>query len=222
MRKTTVAVVENCPLIQSAFKALINQYEEYTVVMVADNGKEFIDNLDMNHPPDILLIEANTPLINGYETAAWIRENCPRIRTILMSMDGTSEIVMKAVRAGVRGFVLKAADHPEALKAAFDSVRDSGYFLTEKVTDELVTNLQEVHEPTVEAYNPILLLTDREIDFLRLAASELTYKEIADKLNLSVRTVDGYRDTLFEKLQIKSRVGLAVFAIKHRIVQVRK
>jgi len=222
MKRTTVALVEDQALFRTAIKALINQYPDYQVIAEAEHGKAFISRLDKFTVPDIVLLDLHMPVMDGFETARWLKENYPRIKILVLSMNNQPETIVRAMKLGARGFLRKEGD-PTDLKTALDNIRDKGYFLTESVADRLVNSLGSVVEDTAIATppSPVALLSEREIEFLRLVCSEMTYKEIANELNLSARTIDGYRDALFEKLQIKSRVGLVVFAIKYGIFQLR-
>ena len=116
--------------------------------------------------------------------------------------------IIKMLRAGVKGYILKDCE-PSELKYAINSIIQSGFYYTETVTGKLIS--------IVSKQNTETKLSERELEFLKFACSELTYKEIADKMNKGIRTIDGYRDSLFEKLNIKTRVGLVLYAIKNDI-----
>ena len=119
------------------------------------------------------------------------------------------------MQAGVKGF-LKKDIHPAELKFALESVYRSGFYYSHNTTDKLVNLFRRQQEPGNLLEKS--LLNEKEILFLRLTSSELTYKEIAQQLNLSPRAVDNMRDNLFEKLEVKSRVGLAMYAIRHGLI----
>ena len=107
---------------------------------------------------------------------------------------------------------------PTELRSAMEAILSKGFYYSEMVTGRLIHSINTMDEEDSVAKN-ITGLSDREAEFLKLAATELTYKEIAEQMHLSPRTIDGYRDALFEKLNIKSRVGLVLFAIKNGIVK---
>lgn len=130
-------------------------------------------------------------------------------------MNDNEEIVIKMLRCGAKGYVLKDADPPELCRAIRD-VMANGYHLSKLVTGKLLFNMNKPND----ANGNNIKLSNREKEFLTLCCSDLTYKEIADKMFVSARTVDGYRDSLFEKLEQKSRVGLVLYAIKHNYFQV--
>jgi two-component system, NarL family, invasion response regulator UvrY len=120
------------------------------------------------------------------------------------------------LKLGVKGYLCKDVE-PKELGEALHAIMNKGFYYTDFITGKLVHSLQHTNESTGNA--AIKLMNDRERTFLQLACSEMTYNEIAGKMFLSPKTIDGYRDSLFEKLQVKSRVGLALYAVKHGLVQ---
>jgi DNA-binding NarL/FixJ family response regulator len=125
--------------------------------------------------------------------------------------------VIKMLKNGARGYLLKESG-PAELKAAIHAVMEKGFYYSEMVTGRLVHSIAGDDDES-KALKQISHLSEKETEFLKLACTELTYKEIADKMKLSPRTVDSYRDHLFQKLDIKTRTGLAVYAIKNGVVK---
>ena len=124
--------------------------------------------------------------------------------------------IIRMFKAGAKGYILKDCD-PSELKAALQALVDKGFYYSEMVTGKLIHTINHLDEKESQVKN-IVKLNERELNFLKYAATELTYKEIADKMIVSPRTVDGYRDDLFQKLNVKTRVGLVMYAIKNGIV----
>jgi DNA-binding NarL/FixJ family response regulator len=181
-----------------------------------DNGRELIDKLQSGTEPDLVLMDINMPVMDGYEATKWIKDNRPLIKVLALSMYDDENAIMKMLRHGARGYILKDSE-PAELRMALDAVTNKGYYYSELVTGKLIHSINHADE---NGNSPAAKLNDREMEFLKLACSELTYKEIAAEMHLSPRTIDGYRDALFEKLEIKTRTGLAIYAIKNGIVQV--
>jgi DNA-binding NarL/FixJ family response regulator len=121
--------------------------------------------------------------------------------------------IIRMIKAGARGYVLKDAD-PTELRKAFDDVVSKGYYYSDLVSGVLVQSLHD--DPGTQKK---ININDREAEFLKFACTELTYKEIADRMCLAPRTIDGYREALFEKLNVKSRVGLVMYAIRNGLVK---
>jgi DNA-binding NarL/FixJ family response regulator len=133
-------------------------------------------------------------------------------------MYDTDNSIIRMLKNGVKGYILKDIE-PGELKLALEAVIHKGFYYSEMVTGKLIHTINTLDEPEQKVRN-LLTLNERELEFLKLACTECTYKEIADQMYLSPRTIDGYRDTLFEKLHVKTRVGLVLYAIRNGIVAV--
>ena len=126
------------------------------------------------------------------------------------------ETIVRMLKLGVKGYLCKDVE-PEELGEALIAVANKGFYYTDFITGKLVHSLQHDHAAPQEQID-IDHINNQESEFLQLACSEMTYVQIADKMSLSPKTIDGYRNSLFEKFSVKSRVGLVLFAIKNRIV----
>jgi DNA-binding NarL/FixJ family response regulator len=214
----TIALADDHVLLRKGLADLVSK-QGYTVLFQADNGEEFLDKLKTNPEPDIVLLDINMPKKDGYETALWLKRNKPGIKVLALSMYDDEKAIIRMLKNGARGYILKDAE-PSDLKAALESVLTRGFHYSEMVTGKLIHSINAMSEEDSEIKST-LGLSEKEITFLKLAATELTYKEIAEQMHLSPRTIDGYRDELFEKLDLKSRVGLVLFAIKNGIVNIQ-
>jgi two-component system, NarL family, invasion response regulator UvrY len=218
MEKIKVAVVDDHKLFRDGIAELIRGFSDYAVMIEADDGRDFINQVSETNMPDIVLLDINMKVMDGFETAQWLRKNHPAIKILALSMYENENAVISMLRFGVRGYLLKDIRKQE-LEAALSSIVKKGYYYTEMITGKLIHAISTGDESRPGAsYKDLSALNAREIEFLKLACTELTYKDIADKMCLSIHTIDGYRDALFEKLHIKSRVGLVLFAIKNKIV----
>lgn len=209
IRPITVALVDDHVLMRNGLAALVRDFGPYTVLFEADNGRDCIDKITAGHVPDILLLDIQMPVMDGYDTAAWLRERHPSVKVLALSMYDNETAIIRMLRQGVRGYVLKDIE-PAEMRQALGEVSQKGYYQSGLVTGRLFSTAGQPDGP---------LFSDREAEFLRWAATELTYKEIAAEMCLSPRTIDGYRDALFQKIQTKSRVGLVMYAIRHGIVR---
>ena len=218
MKKTKVALIDDHKLFRDGLSQLINEYAGFQVIIEADNGKDFIRKLEGTAgDPDIVLLDINMKEMDGFETAEWLRQHRPAAKVLVLSMYENENSVIRMLRLGARGYVLKDIRKHE-LQQALSSLVEKGYYYTDHITGRLIYAINNLDE--VKKTNPIkeiVSLSPNEIEFLKLACSELTYKEIAEKMNLSAHTIDGYRDNLFEKLKIRSRVGLVLYAIKNKL-----
>ena len=215
MQPYHVALADDHVLIRNGLAGLINSFENYQVLFQAANGQEFIEQLALYKLPDIVLLDINMPKKDGYETALWLKQNHPDIKVLALSMYDNETSIIRMLKNGAKGYILKDAE-PSELKSALDSIIQKGYHYSELVTGHLINTINKIDDDPKTKNT--LLLSEREVEFLHHACTELSYKEIADKMFLSPRTIDGYRDALFDKLNIKTRVGLVIYAIKTGIV----
>ena len=200
----SIIIVDDHILFSQSLKGLVDSFEGYRVKAVYGNGKELQDNLKkMNLRPDLILLDVRMPLMDGLQTMQWLNKEFPKQKALALTMENDEETLLKMISFGCRGYLLKDID-PDRFKAALDSVIKTGYCFEKEVMEELGKK-----SPSKEQFS------EREIEFLQYVCTEMTYKEIAAKMSLSPKTIDGYRENLFTKLQIKSRVGLAVYAIKN-------
>jgi two-component system invasion response regulator UvrY len=215
-----VVLVDDHVLLRNGLASLVDSFDSYQVQFEASNGIEFIEKLDPNNLPDLVLMDINMPEMDGYSTTSWLKRNYPSVKTLALSMYETENAIIRMFKAGVRGFILKHCD-PKDLLAAMDAVINKGFYFSEVITGRLIHTINKYEDlESDEIGNPLSVLNDRELQFLKFACTELTYKEIASQMYLSPRTIDGYRDALFDKLQIKTRVGLAIFAIRNGVYNV--
>jgi DNA-binding NarL/FixJ family response regulator len=212
-----IAIVDDHTMFRKGLASLINLFAGYKVLFDAANGQDFIKQLQPRHLPDILLLDIVMPEMDGYATAQWVHVNHPEIKILALSTMDAETAIIKMIKSGARGYVLKDAE-PSELRQAFDSVLSLGYYYNELISRKV---LQSVHELADEnsGTGVFAKLNDRELTFLKLACSEKTYAEIASEMYLSERTIDGYRESLFKKLNIKTRVGLVMYAIRNGLVK---
>ncbi|MFM7838661.1 MAG: response regulator [Chitinophagaceae bacterium] len=209
-----IAMADDHILLRTALANLIDSFGEFKVMIQARNGKELIDKLQPAVLPEIVLLDLNMPVMDGFETAAWFRQNYPEVPIIMLTMYDAEATMIRLLRNGVRGFIKKDV-HPAELRLALQSLAQYGYYYSHDTTGKLVNLFRHQGEMALQKN----VLTDIEIKFLELAASDKTYKEVALELELSPRAVDNLRDHLFSKLEVKSRVGLALYAIKQGLVK---
>jgi two-component system, NarL family, invasion response regulator UvrY len=189
----------------------------HTVLFEADNGIDLQQKLKKENLPNLVLMDINMPEMDGYETTKWLKQQHPDVHVLALSMYDNEASIIKMLKCGAKGYILKDSD-PTELKAAIDAVINKGYYYSDLVSGKLIHAINKIEDEGSDI-NTLAHLSDRETDFLKYSCTELTYKEIAEKMFVSPRTIDGYRDALFEKLTIKTRVGLAMYAIKNGIVQ---
>ncbi|MGH1520651.1 response regulator transcription factor [Chryseobacterium sp. JK1] len=208
--KKSIVIVDDHILIAKALEGIISNFSEFEVIYVAENGKDLIQKFEEgNTIPDIILLDISMPIMDGFETAAWLTKNHPSIKIMALSMQGDDTSVIKMIKCGAKGYLLKNT-HPKDLETALSRLNTDGFFYPEWASKIIFSNLTKDQEAEV-----VIKISEREKEFLKYTVTELSYKEIADRMCCSPRTVESYRDQLCEKLDLKTRVGLAVFAIKN-------
>jgi len=206
--QTKIILVDDHTLVRNAIADLIEGHSDYTVTHQAGNGKELFEKLENSkNIPDLILLDVNMPVMDGFATMEKLHNDFPSIHVLALSMNDDDETIIRMMKLGACGYISKIIKEEELI-LAIDTVVKKVYYYTNEVTNLIVGNFNKKPKDEVT-------FTEREKELLQYIATEMTYKEIADKMFLSPKTIDGYRDDLFQKLQIKSRVGLAVYAIKN-------
>lgn len=213
MRKVKLVLCDDHTLFVSALAEMLERNTEFEILFTASNGKVLLERLH-HRPiqPDIILLDVNMPEMDGFETAQHLKTAYPDIKILALSMNRNDDDVIGMLRNGARGYILKDATSEE-LSNAIHELYLKGFYNNEVSARNA---LKLIHGDGTD--KPII--SDKEKEFLRFICTELTYKEIADRMNVSPRTIDGYRDALFEKLDVKSRTGLAVYAIQNKYFKI--
>ena len=213
MERIKIAIVDDHKLVSKAIENMISSNLNFEVVMNCFNGEDFLKELKTAKIlPEVVLMDINMPRKNGIETTLEVTAKYPDLKVIALTMEDNESTIISMLKAGAKGYLLKDMS-PDILFDAINIVHEKGIFYTDIVTQSLLKIKTE--EKAIQEISA--LLKDREIEFIKLACSELTYKEIAEKMCVSPRTVDGYRDSIFAKLNVKTRVGIVLFAIKHEM-----
>ncbi|CAM1352449.1 DNA-binding response regulator [Tenacibaculum litoreum] len=210
--KYSVVVVDDHTLLSQAIEGMVNTFDKFKVLYTCKNGKEVEEKFlaSPKNIPDLVLVDVNMPVMNGIETTEWIVNNYPQVHVMALSVEDADGTILKMLKAGAVGYLLKDTKK-EILEKALLEMMDNGFYHTKNVTTLLLDSVSGKNSRNNLAFK------DNEITFMKLACSELTYKEIAEKMFLSPKTIDGYRDSLFTKLNVRNRVGLVMYAIKNKI-----
>lgn len=210
----SIAIADDHHLVAEAISDLVQKFDNYSVLCVAGNGRDLLNHLQRGPLPDIALIDLNMPEMDGFETTAQLRQLHPTVRVLALSMADREEHIVRIIRNGARGYLLKGCRSSELCRA-LDDVMERGFYYSEFLTDQLIRSLN-APEPAVPV--AVFNLNSREYEFLKMACSELTYNEIADRMCVSPRTVDGYREVVFQKMGVRTRVGMVMEALRHGLV----
>ncbi len=215
--KITIGIVDDHQLLVKSLAMLINSFPDFEVVVDALNGKELLDRLSSApNQPDIILIDVNMDIMDGPETAEKVSTQYPLIKMVALSLKEDDLTVIKMIRAGCCAYLVKDI-HPDELEKALIEVNNQGYYnsdISPIKFGQLVKRAMGKKD--------VLILSEKEKRFLQLSCSDLTYKQIAAEMHQAERTIDGYREALFEKLGVQSRVGMVLEAVRRGLVNVDK
>ncbi len=214
-QKYQVAIADDHTLMRKALGGLINALADYNILFEASNGKGIKEKISQHIIPDVVLLDVNMPDMDGYETVSWLHKNFPQIKVLALSMSNDESTIIRMLKLGAKGYIMKNIE-PEELKIALDSVIKKDFYLSEYISGKIISGLHN----NADQLDEQLVLNDKEKEFLQWVCTEMTYKDIAAKMFVSPRTVEDYRNALFEKMKVKTRVGLVLFAIKNNLVEI--
>jgi two-component system, NarL family, invasion response regulator UvrY len=158
-------------------------------------------------------------VMDGCEATTWLRQHHPKVKVLALSMYNDENAIIRMLKCGARGYILKDSK-PAQMQEAIDTIVKEGFHYSELLNDKLIYALNKIGDGSNGDIGKQVEINEREAEFLRYCCTELTYKEIADKLQVSPRTVDSYRDSLFIRFKVKTRIGLVMYAVKNGIMQV--
>jgi len=211
---TTVGIADDERLFVKSLATLINTFPRFKTVIDALSGEDLLHTLETGTvQPDIILLDVNMKGIDGIETATRISQKFPVIKLAALSMKDDNTTIISMLKAGCCAYLVKDIN-PDELEKALDEISMKGYYNAD------AANINYRRLITQNKKEESLQLTEREKSFLQLACSDMTYKQIAAQMHLSERTIDGYRDSIFEKFNVQSRVGMAMEAIRRKLVLV--
>jgi DNA-binding NarL/FixJ family response regulator len=213
MTPIKIAIVDDHALFRRGISNLLQEFPDIRVAFEACNGGELQQLLPSHPDVSVLLMDINMPAVDGYQATAWVKEHYSQVHVLALSMFDEDLAIIRMLKAGAGGYVLKECQ-PSELYQAICEINKKGVFLNEMVSGKMLKTFQALAADT-EGPN----LTPRETEFIQWCVSELTYKEIADKMKVAPRSVDNYRENLFEKLALKSRVGLVLYALRNNIAK---
>lgn len=218
---TRIALADDHTILRRGLVALFNSFPDYEVVLEAADGKELTEALAQGAQVDIAIVDLNMPHMDGWEAITWMNKTCPEIKALALTFDNCEDTVIRTVRAGARGFLLKTVDTPH-FKIALDSIRDTGYYESDLV-HELIVTKGEPRTPYERQRDKVLeRITPREMEFIIYACdpAEYTYEQIAGLMKVEPSTIETHRKNLYERFGIRSKPGIVIFAYRWGIVKV--
>jgi two-component system, NarL family, invasion response regulator UvrY len=217
MRKLNIALVDDHNLFRKGLIKLINlgdTQNKYNILFEAENGNDLKEKMTQPPFPDIILMDIEMPDMNGFEAVEWLQRTHPSCRVLVISMVESESAILRMLRLGVKGYLSKDIE-VEDMHSALETIASNGFYYSDVATEVLSQNLSGI----TTKHKTSVFMSENEREFLKLATTEMTYQQIADKMHLSPKTIDGYREALFQRLNVKTRVTLALYAVKHGFVQ---
>ncbi|MBX7057068.1 MAG: response regulator transcription factor [Leptospirales bacterium] len=207
-----IVICDDHKILRAGLKNLIGEVDDLQVVGEANNGRELLDLLD-KHPPDLLILDLSMPEMTGLSALEEIRRKLPGLKVLVLTMHKEREYLRKAMKLGIDGYILKD-DVFEKLILAIRDIQQG----RKAISNDLISSFMEEYHVIREGEASLELLTRREREVLRFIAEGLTNREAAEKMDISVRTVEAHRARIMEKLQINSVAGLVKYAMERGLV----
>ncbi|MBC7640949.1 MAG: response regulator transcription factor [Flavobacterium sp.] len=214
MQKTTLCIIDDHKIVRQGLKDLLEKLGNYHVIAEFENGQDFLDALPLEAPPDLYILDYSMPDSNGIEVLKKLEKLEEEYKVLLLTQHFDEQIINDAYKYGARGFLNKNCTAHD-LKFAIDNISKIGY----NNISEILKRIKNYEE--TEPLSDKIILSKRELQFLQLVCDEreLTYEQMSEILDLSVKSIEGYRASIFDKFKIKSKVGLVLFSFKHRLTE---
>ncbi len=211
--KVNVAIVEDHNIVRKGIIEIVQSFGDFNFVIESDNGKDFISKYqEVEDKPDICIVDIRMPEMDGFELVQYIKENLLDLKILVLTTYDEEYYLIKMIKLGVNGYLLKNC-HPEELKAALMAIYENSYYYNNIFSKRL-------QEMVATKFIRLPNITDNERVFLEMCGEDLTYSQIAEKLNKSQRSIEGYRDSLFRKFDVNNRASLVLLAVKIGIIKV--
>jgi len=219
MKKITVIIVDDHKIVRDGIKALISEDSTIEIIGEASSGEEFWKLLQ-DDIPHVVLMDINLTDTTGIELTQKAIESYPDLNILILSMHMSDEFITNSIEAGAKGYLPKTTSQQELLDAIKKVSTGSEYYNTEVSEVLLKSFIRKTKNASKEKEEPQVQLTKRELEIIVLFAEGLSNKEIADKLFISIRTVESHKNNIMQKLDLKSTVELVKYAIRHKMIDI--
>lgn len=209
-----LAVVDDHDLFRKGFISLLKDFPDLKVVFEASNGEELIEQLKKKKV-DVIIMDIQMPIMDGIEATERLQNKYDDTKIIILTMHNEEGFIHHLISKGAHGFLLKNQDIEIVVDAIY-GVIENGYYFNDRVSRAMVKGL--VDNKKISPIFKEVDLTDKEIEIIRYISKELTNREIAEKLLLSVRTIDGHKERILQKTKAKNAVGIIMYAMKHNLL----
>lgn len=217
--KISLALVDDHHLVRDGIKSLIEAIEHIEVVIEASNSDELLKKLE-EVEPRIAIVDISLPGLSGIELTKILSCEYPNIKVIVLSMHNTQEFVFNAIKAGAKGYLPKTITQAEIIEAIENVNAGNEYFSKDISEIILKSYLKQIKNPERVGGYQEQKLTARESEILKLVAEGYSNQLIADKLYISVRTVESHKNHIMQKLELTTTVDLVKYALKNKIIDI--
>lgn len=207
-----IAIVDDHYIVRKGLIEILHNLGNFNIVIEAQNGSEFIEKYKRAQQlPEICIIDIQMPEMNRFELVEYIAKNISKLRTLILTTYNEEYFLIKMIKLGVNGYLLKDC-HPNELKLALESISENSFYFN-NIFSKRLKKLVDSN------FIKLPKITDNEKEFLEMCGEDLTYGQIAQRLNKSQRSIEGYRDSLFNKFEVNNRASLVLLAIKLGIIK---
>lgn len=216
MEKIKILIVDDHQLIVNGLKAMLESIDGFDIIGEANDGKEAIlKAVELN--PDVIIMDISMPILSGIEASKLILQKRPKIKILALTQHEEGEYILQMINAGAYGYLLKNSRKEEFIEAIYCISRGEKYF-SKKISNFLLNNLLQSKKTNIDENKTEVSLTKREKEIIQKIAEEMSNQQIADELNISLRTVETHRRNLMQKLNVKNAVSLVKYAVQNQLI----
>ncbi|WP_299886950.1 response regulator transcription factor [uncultured Lacinutrix sp.] len=216
-----IVLVDDHNLFRKGLEKLINMKNhdnKYSILFEADNGIDLQSKIKSIGIPNVIFMDIDMPYMDGFETVKWVKQNFSEVKIIVVSMFESEEAVIRMIRQGVDGYLSKDLE-VEDLHQALEAILVEKKYYPHFASKIMAENIEKISSSGIIRVGPLAGISEREREFLEYVPTDLTYQQIADKMYLSEKTIDGYRKNMFKKFNVKSRQGLTAYLLRNKIIK---
>lgn len=209
------AIADDHKIFRQGLKLALGDDPKIKCIGEAEDGQKLLDLLK-TQKADVALVDLKMPVMDGIEVTKEIRQLYPDLKVLILTMFDDEHFILHLMEAGANGYLVKNAD-PQEIKAAIHAAHETGYYFSDMVSSILLKNVVQKNKVAPE-FREAVKLNEKEVEVLKLICQEYTTSEIAERVFLSPRTVEGLRAGLLEKIGVRNTAGLVMYAVKNGIV----